>query len=154
DQVREIVSVTLGLRKAHRLRVRQPLRTLRIALADPTTVEPYTALVAAELNVKEVELLPLDGSTARRWGVTDQLSVNARAAGPRLGRTVQEVIRAARSGDWQRREDGVVVAGGVELLQGEYELRTVVGDGAGEDVAAAVLSDGGVLVLDLALDDE
>src|SRR5690606_27036805 len=70
DQVREIVSVTLGLRKAHRLRVRQPLRTLRIALADPTTVEPYTALVAAELNVKEVELLPLEGSTARRWGVT------------------------------------------------------------------------------------
>jgi len=47
-----------------------------------------------------------------------------------------------------------VLAGGVELVEGEYELATVVADHDGDDVAAGLLPSGGFVVLDVALTDE
>ncbi|MDR3068430.1 MAG: class I tRNA ligase family protein, partial [Cellulomonas sp.] len=154
DQVRQAVSVVLSLRKAHQIRVRQPLSTLVVALADPAAAADYADLLATELNVKTVDLVPADAATTARYGVAQRLSVNARAAGPRLGRAVQAVIKAAKAGDWTASDDAVVVTtpdGPVPLEDGEYELTTVVAGGA--DQAAAVLPGGGFVVLDLALDD-
>jgi isoleucyl-tRNA synthetase len=160
DRVREIVSATLGLRKAHSLRVRQPLRELRVAVADPAQVVRFADLVAAELNVKRVTLLSLEDAAAGDVGVTTRLSINARAAGPRLGRGVQDVIKAARAGSWSQDALGVVVhtpAGDVALADSEYELTTVAEAGAGTpgaaELTAAVLPSGGFVVLDLVLDD-
>ncbi|MFI2752788.1 isoleucine--tRNA ligase [Cellulomonas sp. P22] len=157
DRVREIVSVTLGLRKAQSLRVRQPLRALRVVLPDPSQVEDFVDLVAAELNVKGVVLQSLDDAAAGAVGVRTQLTVNARAAGPRLGRGVQDAIRAAKAGDWSTDAQGRVVvhtaAGDVPLEESEYETSTVVEAGEG-DLTAAVLPGGGFVVLDLALDEE
>jgi len=161
DRTREIVSATLGLRKTHSLRVRQPLRELRVAVTDPAQITPFVDLVAAELNVKCVTLLSLDAAAAGDVGVRTQLSVNARAAGPRLGRGVQDAIRAAKAGDWSQDAAGVVVVhtpgGDVPLVAGEYELATVAEAGAGApgaaELAAAVLPSGGFVVLDLVLDD-
>ncbi|GIG38413.1 isoleucine--tRNA ligase [Cellulomonas phragmiteti] len=156
DEVRAVVSSALGLRKAHQVRVRQPLRRLTVAVADPAALSPYTDLLAAELNVKHVDVVAADAATTERFGITQRLAVNARAAGPRLGRAVQHVIKAARSGAWRVTGDTVVVTtddGDVALEPTEYELTTVVGDGAGGDVAAAVLPGGVVVVLDLTLDD-
>ncbi|PVU81887.1 isoleucine--tRNA ligase [Cellulomonas sp. WB94] len=161
DRTREIVSATLGLRKAHSLRVRQPLRELRVAVTDPAQITPFVGLVAAELNVKRVTLLSLEDAAAGDVGVTTQLSVNARAAGPRLGRGVQDAIRAAKAGDWSQDADGVVVVhtpgGDVPLVAGEYELATVAEAASGApgtvELAAAVLPSGGFVVLDLVLDD-
>lgn len=156
DRVREIVSTTLGLRKANGLRVRQPLRELGVALPDPAAVEPYAALIEAELNVKHLTLVDLAEIGPAELGVTSRLAVNARAAGPRLGRGVQDVIRAAKAGEWEQVGEAVVVrtpSGPVPLEPHEYELTTVVAEGAGDDRVAAVLSDGGVVLLDTALDD-
>ena len=153
DQARVAVSATHGLRKAHQLRVRQPLRRVYVAVAEPETVRPFTGLIAEELNVKEVELLLAGDDAAHRFGVATRLSVNARAAGPRLGKDVQTAIKAARAGDWSER-NGTVVSGGVELHDGEYELVTeVTGDDDGEQ-AVSVLPGGGFVVLELALDDD
>ncbi len=157
DRVREIVSATLGLRKAHNLRVRQPLRALRVVLPEPAQVEGFADLIAAELNVKGVELQSLEDAAAGAVGVRTQVVVNARAAGPRLGRGVQDAIRAAKAGAWSTDASGAVVvhtpAGDVPLQEGEYETTTVVEAGDG-DLAAAVLPGGGFVVLDLALDEE
>ncbi|MGV8976572.1 MAG: isoleucine--tRNA ligase [Cellulomonas sp.] len=161
DRTREVVSTTLGLRKAHSLRVRQPLRELRIAVSDPAQLTDFVGLVAAELNVKRVTLLSLEDAAAGDVGVSTQLSVNARAAGPRLGRGVQDAIRAAKAGNWSQDAAGVVVVhtpgGDVPLVAGEYELATVAEAGAGApgaaELAAAVLPSGGFVVLDLVLDD-
>src|SRR5665811_2386366 len=87
DEVRQVVSTTLGLRKANGLRVRQPLSELRVALEDPAAIAPYAELIAAEVNVKRVRLVDLADAAAAEWGVSTQLTVNARAAGPRLGRS-------------------------------------------------------------------
>jgi len=156
DEVREVVSATLGLRKAHGLRVRQPLRELAVAVREPARLEPYVPLVATELNIKHVTLVDLAEVGMAELGVAERLAVNARAAGPRLGRQVQDVIRAAKAGSWTREGDDVVVttdAGPVALLPGEYEVTTVVADDAPEGQVAAVLPGAGVVLLDTSLDD-
>ncbi|WP_108719600.1 isoleucine--tRNA ligase [Miniimonas sp. S16] len=157
DRVREVVSTAHALRKAAKVRVRQPLRSLAVVLADEAEAaafEPFAPIVASEVNLKEVRLEDLGSDAAARYGVVTRLTVNARAAGPRLGKQVQQVIRAAREGDWAQDADGTVTAGGVALVEGEYELVTqAAGTGEGE-LAVAVLPGGGFVVLDLALDAE
>ncbi|GMA26521.1 hypothetical protein GCM10025864_42800 [Luteimicrobium album] len=163
DEVRAVVSAAHGVRKAHQMRVRQPLARLTVVVADPEALAPYADLLATELNVKAVELAGLESGAAERFGISQRLAVNARAAGPRLGRGVQAVIKAAKAGDWFVSDaDAVVVRtpdGDVPLEPAEYELSTVVGGGeggagdTGGDVGAAVLPGGGFVVLDLALDD-
>ncbi|TMZ45340.1 isoleucine--tRNA ligase, partial [Klebsiella pneumoniae] len=110
DAVREVVSTTLGLRKANQLRVRQPLRRVRVATDEPEALAPFTDLIAEEVNVKSVDLLDLADGAATEYGVYTKLTVNARAAGPRLGRQVQQAIAASRSGAWEQLADGTVVA--------------------------------------------
>ncbi|QAY62238.1 isoleucine--tRNA ligase [Xylanimonas allomyrinae] len=159
DEVRAVVSTSLGLRKANKLRVRQPLASLTVAVDDPAALADYAGLLRTELNVKDVTLLTLDAGTAERFGIVERLAVNARAAGPRLGRGVQAVIKASKAGAWTRDAAGAVVVttddGEVPLLESEYDLTTVVGSGAeGSALAAAVLPGGGFAVLDLALTPE
>ncbi|MFD2841099.1 isoleucine--tRNA ligase [Populibacterium corticicola] len=157
EQVRNAVSLGLSLRKANKQRVRQPLAKLTVVVPDQQTLSPYTNILASELNVKSVELTELSEEATAAYGITQNLAVNARAAGPRLGRGVQAVIKAAKAGDWSVVDDAVVVRtadGDVALEESEYELTTVVGGGADGQIAAAVLAGGGFVVLDLALTPE
>ncbi|QGH69929.1 isoleucine--tRNA ligase [Pseudactinotalea sp. HY158] len=153
DAVRTVVSAAHGLRKAHQLRVRQPLRTLQVAVPDPQLLAPFTGLIAEEVNLHEVELLDLGQVSIDDFGLYSKLTVNARAAGPRLGKDVQTVIRAARAGDWEIHE-AVVYAGGIALTEEEYTLTTEVADDGDASVAATTLPGDGFLVLDIELDDE
>ena len=52
--------------------------------------------------------------------MTQRLVVNARAAGPRLGRDVQTVIKASKSGDWRVDDDGAVTPAGHAARAGEF----------------------------------
>ncbi len=162
DAVRGACSAALGLRKAGGLRVRQPLPRLTVAVPGGAgeVLASLASLVADEVNVKDVALVDADDDAAGGFGVRVQLAVNARAAGPRIGKQVQAAIRAARAGDFTvtAGPDGdVVTAGGVELLAGEYELTTAVADdaggGAGAARATATLPTGGFVVLETAVDD-
>ncbi|NDH66183.1 MAG: isoleucine--tRNA ligase, partial [Microbacteriaceae bacterium] len=111
----------------------------------------FTDLLADELNVKSVRLVELSLDSANDFGVVKRLTVNARAAGPRLGKNVQAVIQAAKAGDWSQ-VDGKVVAGGVELSEGEYELDLVADLTSTTDEAptdlVGILSAGGFVILD------
>lgn len=161
DGVREAVSAALALRKANGLRVRQPLNELRVATATPGALAPFADLLAAELNVKHVALSTVEDAAAGGVAVRSNLAVNARAAGPRLGRGVQAVIRAAKAGDWSTDAEGTVVVrtddGDVPMQPSEYELTTTIdvttAEGEAPTLAAGVLPSGGFVVLDLALDE-
>jgi len=153
EAVRDVVSTTLGIRKSRALRVRQPLRRLSVVLPDPSRLAPFAGLIGEEVNVKEVDLQDVTGEAAAEHGVFTKVTVNARVAGPRLGRDVQRVIRAAREGMWEQTDDGGLVVDGVPLLPEEYSLTTEVLGGEGDDVAA-VLPGGGFVVLNTALDAE
>ena len=137
DAVREVCSAALSLRKARGLRVRLPLASLTVATPDAQRLRPYADLVADEVNVKSVEF------TADLGGYCEPvLTVVPRVLGPRLGGQVQQVIKAVKAGDWSV-TDNVVSAGGVELREGEYELKLVAAD-----VDRSAPLPGGVVVLD------
>jgi isoleucyl-tRNA synthetase len=146
DELRQITSQALALRKAHQLRVRLPLATLKVITSRKQALKPFKHILAEELNVKKVKLKHLKDDSAEKYGVVQTLSVNARAAGPRLGKDVQQVIRAAKAADW-REEDGVVVAGGFALEPGEYELTLSAGSGEESRDALGLLPGGGFVLL-------
>ena len=83
----------------------------------------FESIVADEVNVKAVRLLAADAPEAASYGVSQRLTVNARAAGPRLGKDVQQAIKGSKSGDWSVAEDGTVTAGGLELRRRRVHAR-------------------------------
>ncbi|MFS0867577.1 isoleucine--tRNA ligase [Microbacterium sp. 179-B 1A2 NHS] len=146
DTVREVSSVANALRKKEGKRVRLPLAALTVAVADTASLAQFEEILRDELNVKGVELVELSEGLAEQYGITPRLAVNARAAGPRLGKQVQHVIKGAKAGLWTE-EDGVVVVDGIALEPGEYDL-TLEAGGVAEGTAIALLPAGGFVLLD------
>jgi len=144
DRVRAIASAGLSLRKAKSLRVRLPLAKLTVVSDDGAALGQFGDILLQELNVKDVVFSALEADSFERFGISQKLTVNSRAAGPRIGKQVQSVIKAAREGDWQASGDTVVV-GGVELLPAEFELELQSADASN---AIAFLADGGFVILD------
>ncbi len=140
DQVRDVCSAASSLRKAKKLRVRLPLPKLTVAVDNPSALEPFTGLIADELNVKAVELTD-DIAGHGRF----ELTVNARVAGPRLGKAVQDAIKAVKAGGGVLNDDGTLSAGEVVLQPGEYDSKLVAADPAG---TAALPGGAGLVVLD------
>jgi isoleucyl-tRNA synthetase len=149
DQVRDVCSAGSALRKGAGLRNRLPLSSLTVVVAGAERLQGFEEIVADELNVKSVRLLGEDHPEAASYGVSQRLTVNARAAGPRLGKDVQTAIRAAKAGEWTVSDTGVVTAGGLVLQDGEYTLDTVAS--GGEESATGLLPGGGFVVLDTAV---
>ena len=148
DRVREVCSAASSLRKAGGLRVRLPLPMLSVVAEDVEALQPFAELIKDELNVRDLELAGLE-TLAAGYGVTQVLQVNARAAGPRLGKDVQVAIKASKAGDWSVAEDGTVTSGGIALQEGEYVLRTVIAEaGSNGQQAVAMLPRGGFVILD------
>jgi isoleucyl-tRNA synthetase len=104
DAVRAVCSTGSSLRKAEKLRVRLPLPELTVVTAAPAALVPFTGIIADELNVKAVSVLDVADAHGSDFGISQRLVVNARAAGPRLGRTSRPRSRAARpaTGRWPR----------------------------------------------------
>ncbi|RYQ24018.1 isoleucine--tRNA ligase [Bifidobacterium pseudolongum subsp. globosum] len=162
DKVREVVSATLSLRKAKKMRVRQPLAKLTVVVDEPSQVDGYDALLKSELNIKDVEYSTLDEASDHGLKIIDELKVNARAAGPRLGKQVQFAIKASKSGDWHTDPatgDPVIeTPNGAITLQGdEYDITRRVEEAdaaARRDSASSILPSGGFVILDLELNDD
>ena len=140
DQVRDVCSVASSLRKAKKLRVRLPLPLLTVAVADPASLLPFTDLIADELNVKAVELTD-DIDAYGRF----ELAVNAKVAGPRLGRDVQAAIKAVKAGEGVVNPDGTLTAGPATLQPAEYTSKLVAAE---PDWTAALPDGAGLVVLD------
>ncbi len=140
DQVREVASAASSLRKAKKLRVRLPLPKLTVAVENPQRLEPFRDLLADELNVKEVELTD-DIAHYGRF----ELTVNAREAGPRIGKDVQAAIKAVKAGEGVVNPDGTLTAGPAVLLPAEFSSRLVAAD---PEFTAALQEGSGLVVLD------
>lgn len=140
DQVRDVCSTASSLRKAKKLRVRLPLPKLTVAVDNPQSLEPFADLIADELNVKAVELTD-DVPAYGRF----ELAVNARAAGPRIGKDVQAAIKAVKAGDYVLNADGSLTAGPAVLLPEEFTAKLVAADA---EWTAALPDGAGLVVLD------
>lgn len=146
DAVRELSSVGNALRKREKLRVRLPLARLTVVSPLAADLAQFEGILREELNVKAVELVAQQEGTASEYGISHRLSVNARVAGPRLGKEVQRIIRAAKDGFWTE-QDGVVTVDGIALEPAEYELALET-SGRPEGEALAIVPGGGFMLLD------
>lgn len=146
DRVRQVCSSALSLRKANKLRVRLPLAKLLVAAEDVDALRPFTDIIRDEVNVKSVELTE---DVAAHGGF--EVAVNARAAGPRLGKDVQRVIKAVKAGEWSTSDTGALVAAGIELLDTEYDRKLVAKD---TGAAAELPAGSGLVLLDTAVTPE
>jgi len=152
DQVRTVSSVASSLRKANSLRVRLPLAKLTVVTTGASALGEFSEILAEELNVKSVELVELSLDSTTEFGVIKRLTVNSRAAGPRIGKNVQAVIQAAKAGDWAE-TDGVITVGGIALAEGEFTIDLVANLAEGADDSEVtdhigILPGGGFLILD------
>ena len=150
DAIREAASVALSLRKAAGLRVRLPLAELTVA-SNSDQLANYVDLIADELNVKKVSVVPANDSVAAKFGLSKSLTVNARTLGPRVGGDVQRIIREAKAGNWVVTA-GVVVVDGTELIDGEFEL-SMTAAAVSEDFRVGITS-GGFVLLDTKVTEE
>ncbi|MGT2460865.1 isoleucine--tRNA ligase [Sinomonas atrocyanea] len=155
DRTQAVCSAGSSLRKAAKLRVRLPLAAMTVVVPGAAELAGSEAVIADELNLKAVRLLDAAEASEEEFGIERRLVVNARAAGPRLGKGVQMAIKGSKSGDWSVADDGSVTAGGIGLEPHEYTLETVVDPAkAGEHAAVAMLPGGGFVVLDTGLTPE
>ncbi len=146
DQLRQAASAGLSLREDRGLRVRLPLASATLAGATARSIEPFAELLASEINVKAVNFSDEVGD----YG-SFRLQPNGRILGPKLGKEVQTVIKAAKAGDWSVNHDGTISVAGHTLAAEEFQLALDPLDG----VAAAPLPGNQiVLALDVKLTDE
>ena len=149
DEVRDIVSAAHSLRKANRLRVRLPLRSL-VVVTD-RDLEAFRGLIAAEVNVKDVRLESVESSGMT---VTRELAVLPRELEPEQRKLTSKLFAAAREGAWEETQDGVLLRldPPVRLREGQYTLTTLVQGEEGS--VASVLPSGAYIALDTTLDPE
>ncbi|PZU36071.1 MAG: isoleucine--tRNA ligase, partial [Microbacterium sp.] len=125
DAVREVSSVANALRKKQGKRVRLPLSRMTVVVPDAATLSQFEGILLDELNVKSVEFVEFRPESYDDHGLAQRLVVNARVAGPRLGKRVQQVIQAAKAGNWIEDDRGIVVQtpeGEVVMQDGEASL--------------------------------
>jgi isoleucyl-tRNA synthetase len=146
DRVREVCSAASSLRKAKQLRVRLPLSKLTVAVSNSEKLRPFVDLIADELNVRVVDLTD-DIDAYGRF----ELTVNARVAGPRLGKSVQDAIKAVKAGRGVLNPDGTLAVDEIVLTADEYSSRLVAAD---EEYTAALPGGAGLVILDGTLTDE
>jgi len=154
--VRDLVSLGLQVRTQAKLKVRQPLSSAKLVLADATLADrlaPYLAMIGDELNVLAVDVV----TTGADAYVTYRVKPNFRTLGQKgLGKQAQELkkhMAAMSAADAQTLvatllADGKAVVQGVEVDREDIEVAFEAKDGyaaAGDRV--------GVVVLDTRLDD-
>jgi isoleucyl-tRNA synthetase len=153
ELVRTIASSASSLRKGANRRVRLPLSELTVVVPNVERfTEAFTDILADELNLKHIKLVDVANTSAEDFGISQQLTVNARVAGPRLGKDVQKVIKASKADDWKTTDDGTVVAGGIALEPAEYELSTVVEEDPDNPDSAVAVIPSGFVILDTSVD--
>ncbi|WP_371164479.1 isoleucine--tRNA ligase [Buchananella felis] len=160
DEVRDVVSAALSLRKAEGVRVRQPLRLLEVFAANPDQLAPFAQLIAGEVNVREVKVRSIEGSGL---SVSTNVTVNPRELGADKRKLTSQLFAAVRGGAWELEEDadgevrvafpGVHDGGAHITLEGaEFTLTTSID--APEGRAATALGSGAFVLLDTTLDSD
>ncbi len=148
--VQEIITLARSIRARNRVKNRQPLRTLQIALADPEKTRAMAELgdvIAEELNVKRVEFLETVDEIA-----TVQYDPNFNEIRSRYPDKIPFIIKAVKSGRFKLKGSTVTmdVNGKEETLDAAIIL---VKYNAREGMFVA--SEAGIVVsLDLTIDEE
>jgi isoleucyl-tRNA synthetase/bisphosphoglycerate-dependent phosphoglycerate mutase len=145
--LRSIVSLGLKIRSDKKIRVRSPLASVTIAFPPSLLKSPLgeadITLLRQELNVKNVIFADDPGSLGERF-----VQVDARKAGPRLGKRVQEIIQAGKRGEFEILDDGRIAI--LDEMFTPDEAAILYRGAEGSDIAAEA---GIVVSLDMTVDE-
>lgn len=129
---REIVSLAAGIRARKKIKLRQPLRKLQFMSTE--NVDLDFDILQEEANVKEIEMLK------SVKGIAQQIvRVNAKKVGPRLGKKVQDLIKAGKEGQFEMLEEGKIKILDEILESQEYEIGFVCTEGVEADATQNVV---------------
>lgn len=157
DEVQEIVSAAHSLRKAEKIRVRQPLSTLLVVSEDPDHLERFAPVIAAEVNVKEVTFQSPQDSGLH---IRHDLTLNPRAFDPAVRPQTSRLFAATKKGEWELEDEGETVrfpgveVGGQPVVLSGDQFTVVTRVEAEGDEATSVLDSGMFVVLDKTITDE
>ncbi|HDY87350.1 MAG TPA: isoleucine--tRNA ligase, partial [bacterium] len=144
DVVRRVCSLGHSVRHQNRIRVRQPLLEVVLAGKESHLAEKYIDIIKDELNVKNVNFTDDVGEMGRQ-----EIKVDAKSLGPRLGKKMKNVLNAVKSGEAEIQDDGSLLAAGEVIQPDEFEFRIIAGE------EHACMSDGGLFAcLDLHINRE
>jgi len=139
-EARRVVALAHQARAASGLKLRQPLRRLVVAGADPA--RSHADEIAEELRVKEIEFGDVDASELR-------VKPNLPVLGPKLGASLRDVRAALREGRFEELDGGRFRVDGHVLEPNEVFVEHV-----GKEGWAVAADDGVTVALDTLLDDE
>jgi isoleucyl-tRNA synthetase len=120
DAVRNIISLALAIRAKEKIRVRQPLGKLKIALppaVDSKKVLENSDIIREEINVKQLDCVADPESLAEKFA-----KPNARTLGPKFGKDVQFIIKEAKGGNFVEQGENIIVANKWELSHEDIEI--------------------------------
>jgi len=132
-----IVSLGLAARAKAKIKVRQPLSRIQIALGDqynPNLLSDEIEIIKEELNVKAVELIKDPKELA-----TVIAKPNAKLLGPKYGKDVQKIIVEAKSGKFKKLDNGNIKVAEFELTPEEIEIAYLGKEGFNVETEAGIL---------------
>jgi isoleucyl-tRNA synthetase len=151
----DLTSMVFSLRKKENLRVRQPLQKMMVPVLNPefrANVDAISALVLAEVNVKELDFMDADSGV-----LVKKIKPNFKTLGPKYGKDMKSISGAIlqfQSSDIQKIENN----GFVELQIGEQNLKIELSDVeiSTEDIPgwAVTTLNGNTVALDISLNDD
>ena len=150
DLVQRLISLARSIRQKNRIKNRQPLRTLKIALSDAAKAEaikPFADVIAEEMNVKEVLFIERVDDVAS-VGYDPNFN-EIRALCPDK---LPAVIKAVKTGAFTLHGDTVTV----KLDEGETEMdaKIILVKYTAKDGAFIASEAGMVVSLDLTIDED
>ena len=116
DLCQKIISLGLALRTRQRMRVRQPLQSVSTGIDFS---DYYKEIIKEELNVKEV--LTVDSSTI----ASKICKPNGRLIGPKFGKDVKDIMKAAKSGNFIEIDENTVKVWEFILEGDDFEIAYV-----------------------------
>jgi isoleucyl-tRNA synthetase len=116
DRVREICNAGLAVRNKANIRVRQPLKSLRIlGLVTTGDTRVYNDIICDELNVKEV----IFSQEGIKQYADARLEVFSQVVGKKFPQKMKEILPASKKHQWEAQDADTIKIAGVVLRQQE-----------------------------------
>ena len=132
-----VVSLGLAARAKQKIKVRQPLSKVQVALGDQydkNLLNDQLEIIKEELNIKEIEFISNPSEIA-----TVIAKPNAKLLGPKYGKEVQTIIQTAKSGKFERLNNGNIKVLDYELTPEEIEIAYLGKEGFDIETEAGIL---------------
>ena len=140
--VRKVVNLGHSVRGKAKIRVRQPLQKMQVALpkgVQKKWIKAQESVILEELNVKELEIVDEVGNLIEKYASPD-----ARLLGPKYGKDVQSIIVDAKASKFEVLTDGKIKVGKFILLPEEINIGY-----RGKEGYDVESQDGFVVILDI-----